>query len=129
MSTTGPVIWITRPVAVGAAVGMGWLLRSASAGLGAGRDLDHFAGDVRLANLVVGKRVVLDEGLGIVGRIAHRDHPARLLAGLALQHGLEEPSRDVARQELLQDGARIRLEDELLAGDARCVGRWLARAG
>src|SRR5258705_13981855 len=111
MSTTGPVIWITRPVAVGAAVGMGWLLRSASAGLGAGRDLDHFAGDVGLADLVVGEGEVVDQLLGVLGRVLHRDHSTRLLAGLALEDRLEQAGGDVAGHELLEDGGRARLED------------------
>src|SRR5215208_121785 len=86
--------------------------------LGAGRDLDHVAGDVRLANLVVRERVVLDQVFGVVRRIPHRDHPARLLARLALEYGLEQPRCDVAREELLEDGRGVRFEDELVAGDA-----------
>src|SRR5439155_24946946 len=116
MSTTGPVIWITRPVAAGAAVAIvmsSW----PSARLGARRDFDHLAGDVRLANLVIGERQVLDELLGVLGRVLHRDHPARFLARLRLEDGLEEAHRDVAREELLQDGRRVRLEEELVAGD------------
>src|SRR5438874_13055200 len=95
-STTGPVIWITRPVAPAVAVGVAgaivWGASSAigSAILGAGRDLDHLAGDVRLANLVVFERVVVDEVFGIVRRIAHRDHARRLLRGLGLEPGLEQ---------------------------------------
>src|SRR5687768_14257712 len=104
MSTTGPVIWMTRPVAVGVAVGMvcrvppGWASRLAR--LRAGRDLDHFAGDVRLADLVVRERQVLHELVGVLGRVLHRDHAARLLARLALEDGLEEARRDVAGDEL-----------------------------
>src|ERR671918_2674450 len=91
MSTTGPVIWMTRPVAVGAALAMGGFAScSASAGVGARRDLDHLAGDVGLTDLVVRKCQVLDELLGVLGRVLHRDHPARLLAGLGLEDGLEQ---------------------------------------
>src|SRR6476619_2001889 len=89
MSTTGPVIWITRPVAAGAAVVMGsvasWVLVLESARVGAGRDLDHLAGDVGLADLVVRDRQVLDEFLGVLGGALHRHHPAGLLAGLGLE--------------------------------------------
>src|SRR5919106_4881677 len=96
MSTTGPVIWMTRPVAVGAALAMGGFAScSASAGVGARRDLDHLAGDVGLTDLVVRKCQVLDELLGVLGRVLHRDHAARFLAGAALEHSLVEASRDV----------------------------------
>src|SRR3954454_4798744 len=72
ISTTGPVIWITLPVSVGAAVAMCSVppysrraLRGVQARqlpcLGARRDLDHLAGDIGLADLVVGERVVADE--------------------------------------------------------------------
>src|SRR4051794_5219899 len=131
MSTTGPVIWTTWPVAAGVACGWGgvaggmcfvpqwvgggvlWVfggrgdrhdvawpspdrrsvgcVRAASlARLSAGGDLDHFARDVRLTNLVVGEGEVLDQFLGIVGRVLHRDHPARLLRRLRLEHRLED---------------------------------------
>ena len=118
----GPVIWMTRPGRwAGAAVAMVsvCLLRpERQRALRAGRDLDHLAGDVRLADLVVGERQVLDELLGVLGRVPHRDHPARLLARLGLEDRLVEPGRDVARQQLLEDGRGARLEDELVAGDA-----------
>ena len=38
--------------------------------------------------------------------------------GLGLEDRLVEPGRDVARQELLEDRAGVRLEDELVARDA-----------
>src|SRR5215210_5376778 len=119
MSTTGPVIWITWPVVRGAATAMGVRsLLSALPGLRAGRDLDHLAGDIGLADLVVREGQVLDELVGILGRVLHRDHPGRLLARLPLEDRLEQTSGDVARNELLEDGARARLEDELVARDA-----------
>ena len=104
----GPVIWMTRPVAAGAAVAMRLVPPAslASAGVRAGRDLDHLAGDVGLADLVVREGQVLDELFGVLGRVLHRDHPARLLAGLGLEHGLEQARRDVAREELLEHGRR-----------------------
>src|SRR3954454_2521407 len=108
MSTTGPVIWMTCPVAVGAAVAMvEWPpVSRASASVGAGRDLDHLAGDVGLTDLVVGEREVLDQVLGVLGRVLHRDHPARFLAGLCLEDGLEEARRDVPREQLLEHPRR-----------------------
>src|SRR6476660_8311806 len=120
MSTTAPVIWITLPVAVFVAVAMlvssSWV--GASTGLRAGRNLDHLAGDVRLANLVVAQREVLDEVLGVLRRVLHRDHAARFLARLGLEDCLVDAGGHVARQELLEDGARVGLEDELAARDA-----------
>src|SRR3954467_1997961 len=121
MSTTGPVVWMTWPVAGGAAVAMGFQLppvSRASACVGAGRDLDHLAGDVGLADLVVGERQVLDEVLGVLGGVLHGDHPARFLAGLRLEDRLEEPRGDVAWQELVEHPRRRRFEDELVARDA-----------
>src|SRR5512140_3511774 len=103
MSTTGPVIWTTRPVAVGAAVAIvvdppvESVPGCGSARPGAARDLDHLAGDVGLPDLVVGQRVVVDELVGVLGRVLHRDHPARFLAGLRLEDRLVDPRRDVAR--------------------------------
>src|SRR5919112_4872238 len=105
MSTTGPVIWMTRPMPGAVAVAMVRVAScGASARLGAGRDLDHLAGDVGLSDLVVREREVLDELLRVLGRVLHRDHPARFLARPAFEHGLEDPRGDVARQELGQDG-------------------------
>ena len=86
---------------------VGWcLLRPVRrvSGVRAGRDLDHLAGDVGLADLVVREGQVLDEFLGVLGRVLHRDHPARFLARLRLEDGLEEARRDVARKELLEHG-------------------------
>jgi hypothetical protein len=98
MSTTGPVIWMTLPTAA----------------LVAG-----FApGDVRLANLVVGKGQVLDQLVGVLGRVLHCHHPARLLGRLAFEDRLEDAGRHVARQESSEDRGGVRLEDELVAGDA-----------
>src|SRR5665213_4309094 len=102
MSTTAPVIWITLPVAA-VVVAVAMLVSASLAGLGARRDLDHFAGDVRLANLVVAEGQVLDQLFGVLGRVLHRDHPARLLAGLCLEDSLEQTGGHVAGQELLQD--------------------------
>src|SRR3954447_2972917 len=115
MSTTGPVIAITRPV-VGAATAMVLVLLLARSGrFGPGRDLDHLARDVRLANLVVGESQVLDQFLGVFRGVLHRHHLGRVEARCQLERGLEDARRDVARHELLQYGGRTWLEDELPA--------------
>src|SRR3954470_11357031 len=101
MSTTGPVIWMTRPSPAGASVVMSVVppASCASASVRAGRDLDHLAGDVGLADLVVREGQVVDELFGVLGRVLHRDHPTRLLARLRFEDRLEQARRDVARQE------------------------------
>src|SRR3990172_5174134 len=118
-STTGPVIWMTRPVAGILAMAIGvcasWL--ASLAPLGAGRDLDHLARDVGLADLVVGQGQVVDEVLGVVGRILHGDHPRRFLGCLRLEDGLEQPRRHVAWRKRLEDVPRRWLEEELVARD------------
>src|SRR5829696_1708603 len=119
MSTTGPVIWMTRPVAAGAAVAMGVPPRLRRlAGLGAARDLDHLASDVGLSDLVVRERQVLDELLRVLGGVLHRDHPGALLARLGLEHRLEQARRDVAGEKRSEEGGGVRLEEELVARNA-----------
>src|SRR6478736_6697595 len=98
MSTTGPVIWTTRPVPVGVAIAM---LLGSLPGLSAGSNLDHFSGDVGLADLVVGQRQVFDQLFGVVGGVLHGDHPAGLLGRLRLENRLVDARRDVSRQQLL----------------------------
>src|SRR3954467_8548875 len=119
MSTTGPVIWMTRPRPAGASVVMSGsascVLTSAS--VRAGRDLDHLASDVGLSDLVVRERQVLDELLGVLGCVLHRDHPGALLARLALEHRLVDAGRDVAGEERSQEVRGAGLEQELVAGD------------
>src|SRR6266576_7359290 len=111
---------MTCPTLVGGALAMSfsssWMLGSARSR--AGRDLDHLASDVGLADLVVRQGQVVDELLGVLGRVLHRDHPTRFLAGLGLEDRLEHARCDVAREELLQHRSRAWLEDELVAGDA-----------
>src|SRR3954451_20257037 len=127
MSTTGPVIAITRPV-VGAATAIACLLLlPRSRRFGAGRDLDHLARDVRLANLVVGESQVLDELLRVLGRVLHRHHLGGVEAGRQLERRLEDARRDVTRHELLQNGRRAWLEDKLVARYAFDVAARLDR--
>src|SRR3954447_15386340 len=124
MSTTGPVIAITRPVVGAATAILCLLLLPRSGRFGPGRDLDHLARDVRLANLVVGEGQVLDELLRVLGGVLHRHHLRRVEARRQLERRLEDACRDVARHELLEDCGWTWLENELIARDA---GRVIAR--
>src|SRR4051812_48664358 len=79
-STTAPMTWTMVP----------WLLillvfgeRLAERDLRGG-DFENFGGDGGLADLVVFEGQVLDELLGVVGRILHRDHPRAVLGGAAV---------------------------------------------
>src|SRR3954451_4093400 len=104
MSTTGPVMAMTLPVAPPAVLGFSGDAMamgngsSRSGGVRAGGDLDHFAGDVCLANLVVGQRQVLDQFLCVLSGVAHRDHLGRLLARGELEHRLVQARRHVPGQ-------------------------------
>ena len=46
---------------------------------GAAHDFHQFLGDRRLAHLVAQQREVLDQFAGIIGGVAHGDHPSGLL--------------------------------------------------
>src|SRR6266851_2343842 len=82
-------------------------------GLGPRRDLEHLFGDTRLARLVRGEREVVDEVARRVGRVPHGDHLRRERGRLRLQDGLEYRDLDQSRDDLVQDGFRIRLEEVL----------------
>src|SRR5436309_7972006 len=152
MSSTGPVIWMIRPMtrplapppavapeplaaasATGLAPGLvpgfvaalaaGFFVGFAAATamvedlvridpgtlrgrLGARGDLDHLTGDVGLADLVIGEGVLIDELLGVLRRVLHRDHPGGLLRGYVLEHRPVQARRHVAREELLEHDGR-----------------------
>ena len=74
-------------------------------------DLGHFAGDIRLANLVVGQRQAVDEVVGIVGRVAHGHHLGAEERGGCFEDRLVNQHLDVARQKLFEDALRVGLED------------------
>src|SRR5690606_24750979 len=77
--------------------------------LGARNDLDQFLGNVRLALTVVGDCQPVDHLARIAGRIVHRRHLGAHLAGAVLEQRLEDLHRDVARNEIGKDLARLRL--------------------
>src|SRR5437016_13520442 len=96
MSTTGPVMAITCPLPAAATAMSIWDPPWRSERVRARGDLDHFAGDVCLANLVVGQREVADQVFGVFGGVLHGDHSRRLLARGELQDSLVDPRRHVA---------------------------------
>ena len=68
-----------------------------------GGDFQEFLGDVRLAQLVVFERQILDELLRVVGRIFHRDHARALLAGLGCEQNLVHLEIQAVREQ--RDGS------------------------
>src|SRR3954470_7359738 len=105
-STTGPMIWMTLPVATTLSLPVRRRHELRRRG-----DLQHLAGDLGLARLVEDQRQILDQVLRVLVRVAHRDHLGAEEARAKLQDRLVDQHLDVTRQELLQDRARVRLED------------------
>src|SRR6185437_10313686 len=117
MSMTAPMHWTMRPWAWGFAL-MDFLEWGSSDGGCAAHDLGQFLGDGRLARLVVDERELVDHARCVVARRLHRDHPRRLLAREVLGDGLVDDLLDVAREELVEDDARLRLVDVVPVGPA-----------
>src|SRR5262245_20775076 len=135
-STTGPTTWTTLPLFMftpgllrGAEVNSAPLSsgglpppepldptsvhqRAPSVGLPA-RDLQQLLGDVSLPELVVLERQLLDEVLGAVGRVLHRDHARALLAGLGVQQHPVDVDAQIVAEEVAENALRIRLERAL----------------
>src|SRR5579859_3344474 len=117
-STTAPITWLTCPTRV---FFLDWLcvlvcaicspLRRGAQRFGATHDFHQFRRDPRLPHLVRVQRQRLDEVAGRVGRVLHRDHLGRVLAGLVLEHGLEDLRLHVAGQQAVQDGLGVGLVD------------------
>ena len=93
-------------------------------GFGPGGDLDHLAGDGGLARLVVDEGQVLDELVGVVGRVAHGDHPGALLGRLVLEHGSIEVDGHEVRQQPAEhrsaDGSKMYSSFSISAPAACC---------
>src|SRR5438874_3924034 len=113
-STTAPMTWLTLPSRVllfVAAIDSPFLPLSGAHGLGAAHDFHQLGGDAGLADLVRVKRQRVDQVAGGVGRVLHGDHLGRVLAGLVLQHGLEDLRLHVAGKQAVQDGLGVGLVD------------------
>ena len=77
--------------------------------LGARNDFDQFLGDLRLALTVVGDRQLVDHVAGVARRIVHGAHLGAHFAGGILEQRPEDLHGDVARDEIGEDLARLRL--------------------
>src|SRR5256714_5861190 len=113
-STTAPMTWLTLPSRVllfVAAIDSPFLPLSGAHGLGAAHDFHQLRGDAGLADLVRVKRQRVDQVARGVGRVLHRDHLRRVLAGLVFQHGLEDLRLHVAGKQAVQDGLGVGLVD------------------
>src|SRR5680860_1573538 len=87
--------------------------RGAGQGLGPADDLGDLGGDGGLPRAVGFARQIFVDVTGVVRGGLHRALPAGVLAGGGLEQAGEDDLLDVLGDELLQDGARIRLEHEL----------------
>src|SRR6266508_80699 len=121
-STTAPMTWLIRPsrsvflVAGFCAFGFAFAISvppssGAGRGFGAADDLHQFGRDAGLAHLVRVKRQRVDEVAGGVRRVLHRDHLGRVLAGLVLEHGLEDLRLHVSRKQPVEDRFGLRFVD------------------
>src|SRR5215475_5633100 len=97
-STTGPTTWTTLPLFM---FTPGFRRADASVRLAA-RDLQQLLCDVSLPELVVLERQLLDEVLGAVGRVLHRDHARALLAGLGVQQHLVDVDAQIVAEEVAE---------------------------
>src|SRR5258706_1483473 len=120
-STTAPITWLTWPTRVLVFVFASAI--SSPLGRGAHRfcathDFHQLCGDSRLPDLVRVKRQRLNEVAGGVRRILHRDHLGRVLAGLVLEHCLEDLRLHVSRKQAVEDRLRVGLVDVVGARSA-----------
>ena len=83
--------------------------RSCLERFGARNDFDEFLGDLRLALAVVLDRQLVDHVAGIARGIVHGAHPRALFGGRVFEQRPEDLHRDVARQEIGEDLALVRL--------------------
>src|SRR6266700_950411 len=107
-STTGPMIWVIRPVVA--------TTPAVTPELSAVRIM---VVDVRLAHLVVSQGQAVDEVLGVIGCIAHGHHLRAEERRRRLEHGLVDEDLDTAWQKLLENGLWIGLENVVELAGAR----------
>src|SRR5580765_2012237 len=103
MSRTGPIIWTILPLFM--------RLLGGQSHLGGG-DFQKFLRNVRLAKHVVFERQVLDELLGVVGRVLHRNHARAVLGGLSFEENLIKLEVQAVGKHRAQNLVRGRLENE-----------------
>src|SRR5487761_117378 len=115
-STTAPMTWLTWPSLVFFVTAFGAFLVFAIStppsarrphGLGAANDLHELCRVTGLADLVRIQRQRVDQVASGVGSVLHRDHLGRVLAGLVLQHGLEDLRLHIAGQQAVQHGLGV----------------------
>src|SRR6476659_2826310 len=111
-SRTGPITWTTRPVFCSAIANLLELLERR----GARNDLDQFLRDPRLPGAVVGQGERVDHLPRVLRRRLHRGHPRAVLRGRGLEQHPEDRELEVPREELREDGLRVRLVDVLRRG-------------
>src|SRR5579884_4433041 len=102
-STTLPRTWTTFPVArvVGVAVALMVFLRMVLTCecFGAADDLQDLLGDRGLSRFVHLDRVLIDQLLGVVGGVVHRDELRRVERGVRLEHRRVQRELEVLRQQ------------------------------
>src|SRR6478735_12365135 len=116
-STTAPMTWVMRPVAVAAiklspsnsvwksvSVSREWLEC-----LGAGDDLDQLLGDLGLTGSVIDKGLLADHVAGVAGGVVHRAHLRAVERSVVFQQRAEDLHREIARQQAAQNFVLFRL--------------------
>src|SRR4051812_20690340 len=106
-STTAPVIWVIVPMLL---VAMKVPFSLNLDGFGAGDDLDEFLGDRRLPRAVHLQRQLLDHVARVARGAVHRRHLRAVEARRILEQDAEDLDGEVARQQVGQDLALVRLE-------------------
>src|SRR5215471_14207036 len=76
-------------------------------------DLQQLFRDVALTQLVVFERQVFDESVGVIRSVLHRYHAGALLTRLGIQQHLMNVDVEIVRQEITQDGLRVRFKAAL----------------
>src|SRR5438552_11943178 len=101
--------WSCAPPLRSGARSYGSCLLGLAQGLGPAHDLHDLGGDARLAQLVGLDGQVLDQLFRVVGGRLHGPLAGGLLGGGGVEHGGKHAGLDVARDEPLEDGPRLRL--------------------
>src|SRR6476620_3855404 len=108
MSITAPMHWTILPSVIWVVLIVVLSCECLDGG-GAADDFRKFLGDGCLAGLVVDQREAVDHRRGVVARRLHRHHARGLLARDVLGDRLVDDLLQVAREELVENDARLRL--------------------